>query len=70
MHGGVGLGGLTGARARQVGETTLDLEDRWFCEEWKDLIYKPREARRTLTHTHPHTCRVAFPSPETDDLFC
>ena len=27
----------------QVGETTLDLEDRWFCPEWRDLIHKPRE---------------------------
>mmetsp|Transcript_74429 Transcript_74429/g.198907 ORF Transcript_74429/g.198907 Transcript_74429/m.198907 type:complete len:259 (+) Transcript_74429:1529-2305(+) len=28
-----------------VGETTIDLEDRWFCPEWRDLIHKPREVR-------------------------
>ena len=26
-----------------IGSTTIDLEDRWFCQDWKDEKYKPRE---------------------------
>ncbi len=29
-----------------IGETVIDLEDRWFCKEWTDnTVYKPREVR-------------------------
>ena len=29
-----------------IGETIVDLEDRWFCKEWTDnTVYKPREVR-------------------------
>ena len=31
--------------SRLIGETTIDLEDRWFCPDWRDLIHKPREVR-------------------------
>jgi len=31
--------------SRLIGETSIDLEDRWFCSEWRDLIHKPREVR-------------------------
>jgi len=29
-----------------IGETVIDLEDRWFCEEWaRKTVHKPRETR-------------------------
>ena len=30
---------------RLIGETVIDLEDRWFCKDWRDVKYKPREVR-------------------------
>ena len=35
--------GLTETNTRMVGQTVIDLEDRWFCQEWRDVKYKPRE---------------------------
>jgi len=31
--------------SRLIGETTIDLEDRWFCDKWRNTKYKPREIR-------------------------
>ena len=31
--------------SRLIGDTIIDLEDRWFCSDWRDLIHKPREVR-------------------------
>jgi len=28
-----------------IGQTVIDLEDRWFCQFWRDVRYKPREVR-------------------------
>ncbi len=38
---------LSGAAddTRLIGETVIDLEDRWFCKDWRDVKYKPREVR-------------------------
>ena len=30
---------------RVVGRTVIDLEDRWFCQNWRDVKFKPREVR-------------------------
>jgi hypothetical protein len=30
-------------KSEAIGSTTIDLEDRWFCQDWKDEKYKPRE---------------------------
>ena len=31
--------------AKLVGLSYVDLEDRWFCQDWRDTKYKPREVR-------------------------
>lgn len=28
-----------------IGQTTVDLEDRWYCKKWQEEKYKPREVR-------------------------
>ena len=39
---------------KMIGETVVDLEDRWFCEEWCDrTINKPREVRDLYHPNHP-----------------
>jgi hypothetical protein len=29
----------------EIGSTTVDLEDRWFCNAWRELLHKPIEIR-------------------------
>jgi len=29
----------------EIGSTTVDLEDRWFCNSWRDMLHKPIEIR-------------------------
>jgi hypothetical protein len=29
----------------EIGHTVVDLEDRWFCPAWRDLLHKPIEIR-------------------------
>lgn len=29
----------------EIGSTVVDLEDRWFCNSWKELLHKPIEIR-------------------------
>ncbi len=37
-----------------LGETVIDLEDRWFCKEWTDnTVYKPREVRDLYNPKQP-----------------
>jgi Ca2+-dependent lipid-binding protein len=36
-----------------IGKTSIDLDDRQFCPEWKALQYKPIEEREIY---HPSTC--------------
>ena len=37
-----------------IGETVIDLEDRWFCKEWTDnTVYKPREVRDLYNPKQP-----------------
>ena len=37
-----------------IGETIIDLEDRWFCEEWsRKTINKPRETRELIDPKNP-----------------
>jgi hypothetical protein len=39
---------------KMIGETVIDLEDRWFCEEWCErTINKPREVRDLYNPAHP-----------------
>uniref|UniRef100_A0A7S4U7T2 C2 domain-containing protein n=1 Tax=Guillardia theta TaxID=55529 RepID=A0A7S4U7T2_GUITH len=47
------LGNLVGGD-RVIGETIVDLEDRWFCEEWaKKTVNKPRETRDLYNQNRP-----------------
>ena len=36
-----------------IGKTSIDLDDRQFCPEWKALLHKPIEEREIY---HPSTC--------------
>ena len=40
---------LPGATDHFIGETLIDLEDRWFSEEWRKYASKPPLERRTLS---------------------
>ena len=40
---------LPGATDHLIGETLIDLEDRWYSEEWRKYLAKPPLERRTLT---------------------
>jgi hypothetical protein len=40
---------LPGATDHFIGETMIDLEDRWFSEEWRKYAAKPPLERRTLS---------------------
>ena len=35
-----------------IGRTIIDLDDRWFCPDWKSIEYKPIEHRELY---HPST---------------
>ena len=39
---------------KKIGETVIDLEDRWFCEEWaQKTVHKPRETRDLFNPERP-----------------
>jgi len=41
-------------QAKLIGETVVDLEDRWFCEEWaQKTVHKPRETRDLYNPDRP-----------------
>ena len=44
LNDGKVSGGQVGY-TRVVGRTVIDLEDRWFCQNWRDVKFKPREVR-------------------------
>ena len=45
---------ITGDEGEVVGSTTVDLEDRWYCEEWQtETINKPREIRDLYKASEP-----------------
>jgi hypothetical protein len=37
--------GKSGIGSYEIGSTTVDLEDRWFCNAWRELLHKPIEIR-------------------------
>jgi hypothetical protein len=48
------IGALTGSTGISAGSTIIDLEDRWYCEEWREeTIYKPREVRDLFKESEP-----------------
>jgi len=45
---------ITGDEGEVVGSTVVDLEDRWYCEEWQtETINKPREIRDLYKASEP-----------------
>jgi len=53
LVGGI-IGSLTGDQGEIVGSTSVDLEDRWYCQEWQtETIHKPREVRDLYKLSEP-----------------
>jgi len=53
---GLGLGDMQPFlfQPKLIGETVVDLEDRWFCEEWaQKTVNKPRETRDLFNPSKP-----------------
>jgi hypothetical protein len=45
---------LTGQEGEIIGSTSVDLEDRWYCQEWREeTIHKPRELRDLYKNSEP-----------------
>jgi hypothetical protein len=48
------IGKLTGSTGTIAGSTVVDLEDRWYCQEWREeTIHKPREVRDLFKESEP-----------------